>query len=65
MSKLPEFLIDRVLNKEQADEVVGAKVESLEPNVNEAGIYRDKETGEAILVYAPYPASITDRKSVV
>jgi hypothetical protein len=65
MSKLPEFLIDRVLNKEQADEVVGAKVEALEPNVNEAGIYRDKETGEAILVYAPYPASITPLRKAV
>ncbi len=65
MSKLPEFLIDRVLNKEQADEVVGAKVEALEPNVNEAGIYRDKETGEAILVYAPYPAAITPLRKAV
>jgi hypothetical protein len=65
MSKLPEFLIDRVLTKEQADEVVGAKVEALEPNVNEAGIYRDKETGEAILVYAPYPASITPLRKAV
>ena len=65
MSKLPEFLIDRVLNKEQADEVVGAKVEALEPNVNEAGIYRDKETGEAVLVYAPYPAAITPLRKAV
>jgi hypothetical protein len=65
MSKLPEFLIDRVLNKEQADEVVGAKVEALEPNVNEAGIYRDRETGEAILVYAPYPATVTPLRKVV
>jgi hypothetical protein len=65
MSKLAEFLIDRVLTKEQADEVVGAKVEALEPNVNEAGIYRDKETGEAILVYAPYPASITPLRKAV
>jgi hypothetical protein len=65
MSKLAEFLIDRVLTKEQADEVVGAKVEALEPNVNEAGIYRDKATGEAILVYAPYPASITPLRKAV
>ena len=65
MSKLPEFLIDRVLNKEQADEVVGAKVEALEPNVNEAGIYRDRETGEAVLVYAPYPATVTPLRKVV
>jgi len=65
MRKLPEFLIDRVLNKEQADEVVGAKVEALEPNVNEAGIYRDKETGEAVLVYAPYPAAITPLRKAV
>ena len=65
MSKLAEFLIDRVLTRDEADEVVGAKVEALEPNVNEAGIYRDKATGEAILVYAPYPASITPLRKAV
>jgi hypothetical protein len=65
MSKLPEFLIDRVLTRDEADKVVGEKVEALEPNVNEAGIYRDKETGEAILVYAPYPASITPLRKAV
>lgn len=52
---LPEFLIDRVLTRDDADDMLGATVEEAEPNINEAGIYRDRETGEAILVYAPYP----------
>jgi hypothetical protein len=59
MPKLPEFPVKRVLTKEQADEVVGEKVAASEPNVNLAGIYRDVDTGEAILVYAPYPDSTT------
>jgi len=65
MGKLAEFQIKRVLTKEQADEVVGEKVEASEPNVNEAGIYRDAETGEAILVYAPYPAPVTPLRKAV
>jgi hypothetical protein len=66
MDKLPDFLIKRVLDKKQADQVVGQTVADIEPNVNEAGIYRDEETGEAILVYAPYPAPVTSlRKAVI
>jgi hypothetical protein len=65
MEQLPVIEIERVLNKEQADKVVGEKVQALEPNVNEAGIYRDKETGEAILVYAPYPAAVTPLRKAV
>jgi len=65
MAKLAEYTIQRVLNKEQADEVVGLTVEGKEANVNEAGIYRDADTGEAILVYAPYPAPITPLRKAV
>lgn len=63
---LPTFEIKRVLTKEQADAVVGEKVLDQLPNVNEAGIYRDADTGEAILVYAPYPKPVTAlRKAVI
>jgi len=65
VSKLPEFRVKRVLTKEQADEVVGEKVEYSEPNVSVAGIYRDADTDEAILVYAPYPAPVTDLRRAV
>lgn len=41
----------------EAEKVVGDKVVDKVPNVNEAGIYRDADTGEAILVYAPSPRS--------
>lgn len=54
------------MTKKEADEVVGDTVIDKEPNVNEAGIYRDADTGEAILVYAPYPAKVTSlRKAVI
>lgn len=65
MSKLPEFHVKRRLTKVEADEVVGKPVTELEPNVNEAGIYRDADTGEAILVYAPYPADTIDLRKAV
>jgi hypothetical protein len=65
MANLPEFLIDRVLTKDEADKVVGVTVAESEPNVNEAGLYRDRETGEAILIYAPYPAQITPLRKAV
>lgn len=62
---LPVFEIKRVLTKEEADKVVGEKVLDSEPNVNEAGIYRDADTGEAILVYAPYPKPVTGLRKAV
>lgn len=65
MSKLPEFFIKKVLSKDEADKVVGLTVEDSEPNVNKAGIYRDADTGEAILVYAPYPKPVTDLRRAV
>ena len=65
MGKLPEFEIKRVLTKEEADKVVGDKVLESDPNVNEAGIYRDADTGEAIFVYAPYPKPVTALRKAV
>ena len=65
MSKLPEFFVDRVLTREEADKVVGETVTDHLPDVSEAGIYRDRATGEAILLYAPYPAKITSLRKAV
>ena len=65
MTNLPTFEIKRVLNKEEATGVVGETVLDLAPNVNEAGIYRDADTGEAILVYAPYPEPVTALRKAV
>ena len=42
----------------EAEKMVGDKVVDKVPNVNEAGIYRDADTGQAILVYAPSPRSM-------
>ena len=65
MTKLPEFTLKRVLSKDEADEVVGETVQDIEPNVHEAGIYRDADTGVAILVYAPYPVPVTALRRAV
>jgi hypothetical protein len=65
MSKLPEFEIKRILTKIEADGVIGQPVANIEPNITEAGIYRDADTGEAILVYAPYPDDTKDLRKAV
>ena len=65
MSKLPEFHVKRVLSKIEAENVVGQPVRDLAPNLDEAGIYRDADTGEAILVYAPYPDDTKDLRKAV
>jgi hypothetical protein len=63
---LPEFFIDRVESAGDANESIGEMVTDNEPNVNEPGIYRDRETGEAVLVYAPFPGDLKRlRKSIL
>jgi len=62
---LPEFSLKRALTVPDAEKVVGDKVVDKEPNMNEAGIYRDAETGEAVLVYAPYPEPTTNLRQKV
>ncbi len=65
MTKLVEHLIDRVLSKDEAQDVIGLPVEKIDPNLHEAGIYRDRATGEAILLYAPLPGSTTALRKAV
>ena len=63
--ELPEFEIERVLTHEEGQKTIGDTVPDNEPNVNEAGIYRDKDTGEVILVYMPYPGNVSDLRNAV
>jgi hypothetical protein len=63
--KLPEYETTRLLEKKEADAVVGNMVADIPPNITEAGIYRDADTGEAILMYAPYPAKVTPLRRAV
>lgn len=65
MASLPEHTIKRVLSSEEADKVVGETVTAREPNVFEAGIYRDADTGMAVLVYAPMPNGVTALRRAV
>jgi hypothetical protein len=52
---LAEHFIEQKLSTIEAKEFLGETVTWKEPNVSEPGVYRDAETGEAIVVYAPYP----------
>lgn len=65
MGKLPVHTLERAMTDKEASSVVGDVVTWREPNVSEAGIYRDSETGEAVLLYAPYPEKTTDLRRAV
>jgi hypothetical protein len=65
MIDLPEFEITRVLTADEAKSVIGDTVEAAEPEINDAGIYRDSETGEVVLVYMPYPGDLKALRQAV
>lgn len=54
LPELPEFFIEQKMTRDEAEEMVGQTVPDLEATITEYGIYRDAETKEALLVYAPF-----------
>lgn len=65
MTKLEEFHVKRVMSSEEATNVVGESVPDLQPDVNEPGIYRDADTGEAVFMYVPFEGSVTKLRRAV
>ncbi len=63
--ELKEHTVQRQLDRTEAKEYLGETVTWREPNLNEAGIYRDAETGEAVMLYAPYPENTTELRRAV
>lgn len=63
--QLTEHTLQRQITDKQASEVVGDAVTWREPNIDEAGIYRDADTGEAVLLYAPFPEKTTELRRAV
>lgn len=62
---MSEHLIERVVGHPETKQLLGDVVEWREPNLHEAGVYRDAETGEAVLLYAPYPGKTTAMREAV
>lgn len=62
---LPEFYVKRVQEAGDANESIGLMVEDSPANINEPGIYRDEDTGEAFLVYAPCPSDVAALRKAV
>lgn len=60
-----EHTLERKLDQKGTQAFLGEEVIWREPNVNEAGIYRDKDTGEAIMLYAPLPGKTTNLRRAV
>ena len=53
LSELPVHAIKRVMTPDEATEVVGKVVPSLDANITEAGIYVDADSNEPFLAYFP------------
>jgi len=51
---LPDFHLEEVMTRDEAEEMVGQTVPDLEATITEYGIYRDAETKEPLLIYAPF-----------
>lgn len=62
---LPLVDVRRQLSDADANKMIGQAVPDLEPNITEAGLYRDEETGEPLFIYAPYPGDITPLRQAV
>lgn len=65
MLTLPEFEIERVVDRDDSEKLIGLTVEDNEPNVSEAGIYRDSETGEVVLLYMPHPGDTASLRRTI
>lgn len=59
--QLTEHTLQKQITDKQANEVVGDTVTWREPTIDQAGIYRDADTGEAVLLYAPFPDKTTEQ----
>jgi hypothetical protein len=53
LSELPVHTIKRVMTSDEATEMVGKVVPSLDANITQAGIYADADTNEPFLAYFP------------
>lgn len=62
---IKEFDVELLLTKQEAKDLLGTTVPDIEPNVTEPGVYRDKDTGEPILVYLPYPGDTSELRNAV
>jgi hypothetical protein len=65
MLTLPEFEIDRLIDSDESEKLIGVTVEDNEPNVTEAGIYRDSQTGEVVLLYMPHPGDTSSLRRAI
>lgn len=55
-----ELRIKRSLTVEQANELIGADVEAIEPTLNDEALVIDEDTGEPVLLYARLPLTPAD-----
>ena len=65
MLTLPDFEIKRTLERGESEKLIGLDVENNEPNISEAGIYRDSETGEVVLLYMPFPGDTASLRRAI
>ena len=62
---LPDFYLEQLKTKDEAEKLVGSTVPELEATITEYGIYRDKETKEALLIYAPFVGDLARYRKAI
>jgi hypothetical protein len=58
LSELPVYPLQRVMTPDDATQVVGKVVPSLDANITQAGIYVDADTNEPFLAYFPMESEV-------
>jgi hypothetical protein len=65
VSAIPRVPIERVLSKEEANNLVGETVPTMEPTFRDPVLYTDAETGEAVLGHIPLPDADRFRRTLL
>jgi len=62
---LPVFYLEQIKTRDEAEKMVGETVPDLEATITEYGIYKDKETEEALLIYAPFVGDLARYRKAI
>lgn len=57
--------IQRVLTDDEGDALIGTPVDDRPADLHDEGVYFDADTGEPVLLYAPYPGDVAELRRAV
>lgn len=62
---MSDHQIRRVLTDTEGDDLIGVTVTDRRPDLHDEGVYWDADTGEPVLLYAPYPGDVARLRNAV